>query len=357
MTICFPSLLTLSSLPTYFLFLFVIPKRVCARLEKIQRDFLWGRGALENRPHLVSWKIICVAKKDGSLGICSLAAFNMALLGKWLWRFANENDPLWKQIITRKYDLQEGGGAPKVKCFPKLFNLVVNKEGWVAEAWEEDGVGGSWGLCFNRHLNDWEVGEVESLLSKLHPLTFRIGVDDLLWWRENKNGNFSVKASFFGWEAVWSRLLTIDHLKRSGWNILNSEDFSFKFGNLHPCEAIEKGNLTEASKEVWKSLLECGWEVAIVPPSNYADFVSTMLLMTFSMNFSGNTQLASPSGSTECTPTCSLQQNKLPTTLSFGSFPYKERRRRGPWRPCKPRRKEREELYLGSVTLLPWKLC
>ena len=45
---------TLSSLPTYFLSLFVIPKKVCARLEKIQRDFLWGGGALENKPHLVS---------------------------------------------------------------------------------------------------------------------------------------------------------------------------------------------------------------------------------------------------------------------------------------------------------------
>ncbi|RVW50634.1 hypothetical protein CK203_073417 [Vitis vinifera] len=30
------------------------------------------------------------------------------------------------------------------------------------------------------------------------------------------------KASFFGWEAAWSRLLTTDHLKRFGWSIPNS---------------------------------------------------------------------------------------------------------------------------------------
>ncbi|RVW89042.1 hypothetical protein CK203_029384 [Vitis vinifera] len=211
-------------------------------------------------------------------------------------RFANENDPLWKQIITGKYDLQEGGWCSKgvrdrygvgvwkairngwenirthsrfivgdgtrVKfwkdlwcenqsledAFPNLFNLAVNKEGWVVEAWEEDGIGGSWELRFNKHLNDWEVGEVEGLLSKLNRLTIRRRVDDLLWWKENKNETFSVKsfydsfsrgirppfparviwtpwvpirANFFGWETAWSRLLTIDRLKKSGWNIPN----------------------------------------------------------------------------------------------------------------------------------------
>ncbi|KAJ9675215.1 hypothetical protein PVL29_024243 [Vitis rotundifolia] len=219
---------TLSSLPTYFLSLFVIPKRVRARLEKIQRDFLWGGGALENKPHLVSWKTICTTKNDGGLGIRKLATFNKALLGKWLWRFANENDSLWKQIISSKYDLQDGGWCSKVvrdrygvgvwkairngwekfqshscfivgdgtrvkfwkdlwcknhsleEAFPTLFNLSINKESWVAEAWEEDGVGGSWGPRFNRHLNDWEVGEVESLLGKLLPMTIRRGVDDSL---------------------------------------------------------------------------------------------------------------------------------------------------------------------------------
>ncbi|RVW55429.1 putative ribonuclease H protein [Vitis vinifera] len=106
---------TLSSLPTYFIFLFVIPKRVSARLEKIQRDFLWGGGALENRPHLVSWKIIYAAKNDRGLGIRNLAAFNKALLGKWLWRFANENDPYGSKLSLKSTAFKRGGGAPKVK--------------------------------------------------------------------------------------------------------------------------------------------------------------------------------------------------------------------------------------------------
>ncbi|RVW82108.1 Transposon TX1 uncharacterized 149 kDa protein [Vitis vinifera] len=254
-----------------------------------EKDCLSGKG--NTFP-----KVICAAKKDGGLGIRNLAIFNKALLGKWLWRFANENESLWKQIISSKYDLQDGGWCSKgvrdrygvgvwkairngwenfrshsrflvgdgtrvkfwkdlwcenqslEEAFPILFNLSVNKEGLVAEAWEEDGAGGSWGPRFNRHLNDWEVGEVENLLSKLHPLAIRRGVDDSLRWKANKNGTFSVKcfysslsmginhpfpastiwtswaptrASFFGWEAAWNRLLTIDRLKRLGWNIPN----------------------------------------------------------------------------------------------------------------------------------------
>jgi hypothetical protein len=39
---------TLSSIPTYFLFLFPIPTRVANRLEKLQRDFLWC--GMEEKP-------------------------------------------------------------------------------------------------------------------------------------------------------------------------------------------------------------------------------------------------------------------------------------------------------------------
>ena len=100
---------TLSSLPVYFMSLFYLPRKVRLRLEKIQRDFLWGRGALEQRSHLVRWNLICSERKKGGLGVKNLALMNKALLGKWNWCFAIESEALWKQAISHKYGVEEGG--------------------------------------------------------------------------------------------------------------------------------------------------------------------------------------------------------------------------------------------------------
>ena len=43
---------SLSSLSIYFMFIFHLPRVVRIRLGKIQRDFLWGGGVLEQKPHL-----------------------------------------------------------------------------------------------------------------------------------------------------------------------------------------------------------------------------------------------------------------------------------------------------------------
>ena len=69
---------TLSSLPTYFLSLFTIPTYVANRIEKLQRDFLWG----DSKTHLVGWDKVCAPIANSDLGIRKLATFNKALLGK-----------------------------------------------------------------------------------------------------------------------------------------------------------------------------------------------------------------------------------------------------------------------------------
>ena len=64
---------TLSSLPTYFLSLFIILTHVANKIEKLQRDFLWG----DSKTHLVGWDKICALIANGGLGR-KLNTFNKA---------------------------------------------------------------------------------------------------------------------------------------------------------------------------------------------------------------------------------------------------------------------------------------
>ena len=74
---------TLSRIPIYFLSLFRMPKLVCARMERIQREFLWGGSNLEKKPHFVKRSTMCIDKKKGGLGLRSFSKLNKALLNQW----------------------------------------------------------------------------------------------------------------------------------------------------------------------------------------------------------------------------------------------------------------------------------
>ena len=75
---------TLASMPIYHMSLFWMPKSVARRLEKAQRDFLWGGGSVERKAHLIKWEAICEDKSKGGLGLRKLVLLNKALLGKWI---------------------------------------------------------------------------------------------------------------------------------------------------------------------------------------------------------------------------------------------------------------------------------
>ena len=55
---------TLSNIPTYYLSLFQIPVRVAKRIEKTQRDFLWGGVGDEFKFHLVNWSKLGILMRD-----------------------------------------------------------------------------------------------------------------------------------------------------------------------------------------------------------------------------------------------------------------------------------------------------
>ena len=104
---------TLSSLPTYYLSLFTIPVAVADRLERIQRNFLWGSSEECFKNSLVAWEKVCSPLEMGGLGVRKLGHFNQALLGKWLWRFGQEGTSLWRRVIAIKYGEDQGGWNTK----------------------------------------------------------------------------------------------------------------------------------------------------------------------------------------------------------------------------------------------------
>ncbi|RVX18473.1 putative ribonuclease H protein [Vitis vinifera] len=235
---------TLSSLPVYFMSLFLLPRKVRMRLEKIQRDFLWGGGALEQRPHLVRWTLVCLEKKKGGLGVRNLALMNKALLGKWNWLFATEREVLWKKVISHKHGVEEGGWCtraergrhgvglwkairkewlgmysslafrvgngrrvrfwkdkwcgdePLYESFPSLFAISQAKDAWVSEVWNPDGVGDGWTPLFSRALNDWEIEMMEQFMLKIQAFRVQRVNEDKIVWTTSKSGVFSVKSLY-----------------------------------------------------------------------------------------------------------------------------------------------------------------
>jgi len=93
----------LSSLPLFYLSLYKIVVMVAKEVERLQRNFLCGWGSEGRKVAWVSWKKVCETKEMEGLGMLELRMFNVALIGKWIWRLSNDERGLWKEVMESKY--------------------------------------------------------------------------------------------------------------------------------------------------------------------------------------------------------------------------------------------------------------
>ena len=146
------------------------------------------------------------------MGLRNLAKLNKALLGKWSWWFAKDRGASWKQDISGKYVVKDGGRRSKevresygvglwkvirkdwdlltsrvafsigsgwrvqfwkdklcgdeVLCttLPSLYVIVDFKEDWVKNVWHSTVEGDYWAYRFSRLLNDWDLDLIERFL-------------------------------------------------------------------------------------------------------------------------------------------------------------------------------------------------
>ena len=99
----------LASMPIYYMFIFKLPGRVAELIEKMMRTFLWDTRETGKGRSLMAWDLVVRSKEKGGLGLGNLKKKNLALLGKWLWRFPREQQSLWARVIKSKYEIQNNG--------------------------------------------------------------------------------------------------------------------------------------------------------------------------------------------------------------------------------------------------------
>lgn len=80
--------------------------------------------------HLANWRLVCMKKEFGGLGIPNLQDINLCLLGSWVKRYYEGEDKPWKKMIDHKYmsnkpNLFVHSSAPSVSRFWKGVSSII----------------------------------------------------------------------------------------------------------------------------------------------------------------------------------------------------------------------------------------
>lgn len=70
----------------------------------------------------MKWEVVLKDKEQGGLGLGRLKERNLALLGKWLWRFSMDQGSLWHSIILSRYG-QDGNGWDCNQNLPRAHSI------------------------------------------------------------------------------------------------------------------------------------------------------------------------------------------------------------------------------------------
>ncbi|PKI44750.1 hypothetical protein CRG98_034859 [Punica granatum] len=93
---------TCAATPSYFMQCSRLLQSTLSKLDRLNRDFLWGSTSTKRKIHLVSWEVATMSKASGGLGIPNMNLRNKALLGNLVSRAASSGEP-WARLLRHQF--------------------------------------------------------------------------------------------------------------------------------------------------------------------------------------------------------------------------------------------------------------
>ncbi|KAL4348523.1 hypothetical protein GQ457_17G007670 [Hibiscus cannabinus] len=118
------------ALPAYAMQAFLLPECILDPIVSTMRRFWWSGKARERGWAHVAWGKLCRPKAEGGLGFRNLKQFNIALLGKQVWKLYTCRDSLCFKVLSAKYftDGNIMNAGPKDKCSFVWRSILKAKE-------------------------------------------------------------------------------------------------------------------------------------------------------------------------------------------------------------------------------------
>lgn len=83
------------TIPAYSMSCFLLPKTLSQDIERLFNGYWWKSGSSQSRGVIwLSWEGMSMSKSRDGLGFKSLHGFNIALLGKQIWKCIEHSYPL-----------------------------------------------------------------------------------------------------------------------------------------------------------------------------------------------------------------------------------------------------------------------
>lgn len=242
-----------SSVPIYAMQTAKLPSAICEKLDKLNRNFLWGDTNERKKIHLLNWKKVCKPKDMGGLGLKRSTDMNCAMLAKASWRIVQKDDGLWSQVFEKKYlknkSILDSNYNIHTGCSSTWSSVIHGAKllrtgiiwrvgnGCTIKFWKDNwtGLGTLSPLALHTDFidedalvqdfwchNGWDCELLNACLPShivakilTIPISCDANVGDKIIWNPTSNGNFSVRSAYdlsiaidtistVPWKGIWS---------------------------------------------------------------------------------------------------------------------------------------------------------